>query len=211
MPSRIRLRTIFAPVVKLLARFFVRFGLTPNGATWLMLGSAIASVLILTLFHSLVGFGIFIFITGLLDGVDGAIARLTQKGSQFGGFFDSTMDRVSEAIIFGGLLWNFAWIFPNRELWGIIILFVIYVASNLISYTRARLDLTLKEEKIKFDSNLGYMGRSERLFGLFLISIFQPIFGDNFLFWGYLIMMISILTTAIYRFSAYRLFLIKCN
>ncbi|GAH16536.1 unnamed protein product, partial [marine sediment metagenome] len=44
------------------------------------------------------------FITGIMDGCDGAIARLTNNSTKFGGFFDSFMDRFSEFFIFLGLL-----------------------------------------------------------------------------------------------------------
>ena len=100
MPSKFRLRPIFAPFVKFLARGAIRLHITPNQATWLMLGCAFMAGLGLILWQNLLWFGIWVFITGLMDGVDGAIARSTERGSAFGAFFDSTMDRASEGVIY---------------------------------------------------------------------------------------------------------------
>jgi CDP-diacylglycerol--glycerol-3-phosphate 3-phosphatidyltransferase len=120
-----------------------------------------------------------VFITGILDGCDGTIARLTNKSTKFGAFFDSVMDRISEFFIFLGLyIYN-----QNRFLWNIInmqlIIFITFLASIMISYTRAR-----AENFFKGDFDIGLMARSERLFYLVItmtISFFWN-FSNEFLF-----------------------------
>ena len=138
MPSKFRLRPIFAPFVKLLARGAIWLHITPNLATWLMLGSAFVAGMVLILWQSPLWFGIWVFITGVMDGVDGAVARLSGKGTKFGAFFDSTMDRVSEGVIYLALLWSSSTIFTFSEEWTVILVGEAFISSVLISYTRAR-------------------------------------------------------------------------
>jgi archaetidylinositol phosphate synthase len=107
-----------------------------------------------------------------MDGCDGAIARLTNKSTKFGGFFDSFMDRVSEFFIFLGLgIYN-----KDQFLWNLIdmklIIFISFFSSILISYSRARAEVFFKG-----DYDIGLMARSERLFYLFISMMFAFFFG----------------------------------
>ncbi|UYP47972.1 hypothetical protein NEF87_004257 [Candidatus Lokiarchaeum ossiferum] len=206
MPSRFRLRKIFAPVVNFMAKGFIKLQVTPNIATLLMLFCACMSALSLILWESLLWYGIWIFITGLMDGVDGAIARLTGRKSKFGAFFDSSMDRLSEGIIYSALLVKMDLLFDIPEIWSVLLIGMCLLFSFLISYTRARLELIGKREKINFDSNIGLMGRSERLFYLFLSSMIVGFFHIGLLIF-IITYFVLILTTAIYRFIKYQQFI----
>jgi len=170
MPSKFRVRYIFRPVVNLIAKGSRKLGITPNIATIIMLSFAILSFISISCFYNLLLFAIFIFLCGIFDGVDGAIARLTNKETKFGGFFDSTMDRFSEFFIFLGLLIYF-W---DQLLWDFIdmklIIFIAFLFSILISYSRARADIIYKG-----DYDIGLMARSERFFYLF-IAMFVAFF-----------------------------------
>ena len=114
MPSKFRLRYLFKPLIHLIAKGLIRIKVSPNLATIIMLCFSLLSFISLVPFQNLLCFSIFVFITGIMDGCDGAISRLTNKSSRFGGFFDSFMDRISEFFIFLGLfiyikdqfLWN---------------------------------------------------------------------------------------------------------
>jgi len=119
MPSRFRLRYVFKPLIKLIAKALIRIRVTPNMATIIMVGISILCFVSLVIFRNLLFFSIFVFITGIMDGCDGAIARLTNKSTKFGGFFDSFMDRLSEFIIFFGLF-----IFNFNELFSLVYLFL---------------------------------------------------------------------------------------
>lgn len=166
MPSRFRLRYIFRPLINLVAKGLIRFGVTPNIATIIMFSFSVLSFISLVIFRNLLFFSIFVFITGIMDGCDGAIARLTSKSTKFGGFFDSFMDRFSEFFIFLGLSINT----KDQLLWNcidmkIVILFS-FLASIMISYSRARAEVFFKG-----DFDVGLMARSERLFYIVIISI----------------------------------------
>ncbi|MGQ4875879.1 MAG: CDP-alcohol phosphatidyltransferase family protein [Promethearchaeia archaeon] len=179
MPSKFRVRYIFKPLVNLLASLFNKLGMTPNLATVIMFIFSLLAFLSIIIFQNLLFFGIFIFFCGLFDGIDGAIARLSGKSSKWGGFFDSTMDRFSEFIIFFGILLSL-W---EEVLWGSIdmklIIFFAYTGTILISYSRAR-----AETIYHGDYDIGLMARSERLFYLFMISVFAYFYGyfNEFLF-----------------------------
>jgi len=154
---------------------------------------AILSAISLILFSSLLFFAIFIFITGIMDGIDGTIARLTGKSSSFGGFFDSIMDRFSEFIIFFGLM-VFCW---DKMLWNLfdmnLIVTIAFLGSIMISYIRARAYVFFKG-----DFDIGLMARSERLFYIFITMLIAFFFGfmNELLF----VFMWLVIGTAIFRF-----------
>lgn len=166
MVSKFRVRYIFRPLVNLIAKGLIRIRVTPNLATIIMLCFSILSFISLVLFQNLLCFSIFVFITGIMDGCDGAIARLTSKSTKFGGFFDSFMDRISEFFIFLGLFI----LFQDQLLWNCIdmkiIIFISFFASIMIGYSRARAEVFFKGN---FD--VGLMARSERLFYIVVTSI----------------------------------------
>jgi phosphatidylglycerophosphate synthase len=192
MGSKFRIRYLFKPLVNLIARALIRIRVTPNLATIVMFCFSFLSFTFLVILQNLLWFSIFVFITGIMDGCDGAIARLTNKSTKFGGFFDSFMDRFSEFFIFFGLfIFN-----KDQLLWNCvdmkIIIFISLVASLMISYSRARAEVFIKGN---FD--VGLMARSERLFYIVIISMFSFFydFFDVFLF----IFMWLVIGTFIFR------------
>lgn len=192
MPSKYRLRYIFKPLIRGMAQPLSKIGLTANAATCIMLIHSVVAFIFLYFFRNLFFFGIFVFLTGIWDGLDGAIARLNEKSSEFGGFFDSFMDRISEFIIFTAMLLYF-W---NKKLWYILdmkfVVFISLLASIMTSYSRARAE-TISEK----DFDIGLMARSERLFYIFITNFISYFIGfeDYFTF----IFMILVSFTALYR------------
>ena len=190
--SKFRLRYIFKPLINLIAKGLIRLGVTPNTATVIMTCFSILSFVFLVGFQNLIGFSISVFFTGIWDGVDGQIARLTNKITKFGGFLDSFMDRISEFIIFMGLL-IFSWDFI---LWNSldvsIIIYISFLTSIMISYSRARAEFFFKG-----DFDIGLMARSERLFFIFISMLFAFFYGfvSEFLF----IFMCLVLGTFVFR------------
>lgn len=188
MPSKFRLRYIFRPLINRLAKILAKIGLTPNYATGIMLILSFFCFIFLTVLKIEWLFGIFVFLVGIFDGVDGAIARFLNKESRFGGFLDSIADRFSEIIIFLAILLHF-W---DQKYWNLIeINFIIYIslgASLLISYARTR-----AQNISPGDYDIGLMGRSERLFFISISSILGWL-------WECLpIFMILTVSTAIFR------------
>lgn len=101
---------------------------------------------------------------GLVDSLDGTLARYQGRSTKFGAFLDSTLDRLAEGVILGAIGLTFA---QDGLDWALIACFVALTASFLVSYARARAEgLGIS------GSSGGLMGRPERLVivgaGLFL-------------------------------------------
>jgi CDP-diacylglycerol--glycerol-3-phosphate 3-phosphatidyltransferase len=102
--------------------------------------------------------------SGLVDSLDGLLARYQGKVTSFGAFLDSTLDRLAEGVIIGAIGITFA---QDGDDWALAACFVALTASFLVSYARARAEgLGIP------GSSGGLMGRPERLVivgtGLFL-------------------------------------------
>ena len=207
MPSKYRVRPFFAPLVKFIARGFLKIGFTPNIVTMLMLGAALFGSVGFILINSYGWFAIWIFITGILDGVDGALARLKKSGNKFGGILDSVCDRVSEIIIFLGIFWGYYQIFSSKSLiyhlgW-IILLLLSTLFSFMISYSRSRVENVAFINQIRIDSNIGMLGRSERLICLIICLILSISVSDGVTFWIYFTFGFAIFNTFLYRAICY--------
>ena len=108
--------------------------------------------------------GAFLFWAGsLLDILDGALARQSGKGTPFGGFLDSTTDRLGEAVMLGAIALVFAR--HGNEI-ALAATFAAMTGSFLVSYTRA------KAEALTLRGDVGIGSRAERVVvivtGLFL-------------------------------------------
>jgi archaetidylinositol phosphate synthase len=97
------------------------------------------------------------FFSGYLDALDGAVARATNQSSKFGAFLDSTLDRISDAVIIIGLMYS-GILWPNQLL-NNLIGFIALTSILLISYTRSRAELEGVVMK-----GIGFMERAERVF-----------------------------------------------
>jgi CDP-diacylglycerol--glycerol-3-phosphate 3-phosphatidyltransferase len=103
--------------------------------------------------------GIVVLLASALDMFDGALARATGRATPFGSAFDATMDRVSEAAVFFGLLIYFTDAGDSQT--EVLLIFVAIVASILVSYVRARaeiLGLKMKEGAFTRFERVAIMG-----------------------------------------------------
>jgi len=149
---------IFKPaVVRLIsptARGLLRIGLTPNSVTTIGAIGVIATSLIAYPNGHLFGGTIAICCLALSDLFDGTMARLSQQGpSRWGGFLDSTIDRVTDSAIALGLLIYLA---QNNDALSYVLL-VSIVSGFLVSYIRA------KAESLQIECKGGFAERTERL------------------------------------------------
>lgn len=96
-------------------------------------GNVVAAVLVAR--GSLLAGGIVVLLASALDFLDGALARSTGRASRFGALYDSTLDRLSEAVVLFGLLW-YELDLGNRE--ESLLVFAAVVGSLMVSYVRAR-------------------------------------------------------------------------
>ncbi len=118
--------------------------LTPNAIsmTGLVLNLA-AAVLIL---EDLFVLGALAFIIGsVMDTLDGRYSRMSGKGTPFGAFLDSTLDRIEEGIVLAAVCWQFA--AGGEEALAAACL-VVVLGSLMVSYTRARAEALGVECKV---------------------------------------------------------------
>jgi len=149
---------IFKPaVVRLIspaARILLRSGLTPNSVTTIGAIGVITTSLIAYPNGHLFGGTVAICCLALSDLFDGTMARLSQQGpSRWGGFLDSTIDRVTDSAIAFGLLIYLA---KNKDALSYVLL-VSIVSGFLVSYIRA------KAESLQIECKGGFAERTERL------------------------------------------------
>lgn len=192
MPSQFRVRRIFGGLVKAIARPLARAGAQPNTITYFSLLLAFLAALTLNMIESTIAFGVFVFLAGFFDGVDGAVARERGVESETGAFTDSVIDKISEILVLGAIAVRYSgtlFLGLYVELW------VIIAVSGwiLTSYTRARATSLGVS-----DLDIGLGGRSERLLILVVFSVIE------LLLWGLVVVSIIGLLTAGYRFYHYR-------
>jgi archaetidylinositol phosphate synthase len=123
--------------------------------------------------------GIFLIIAGFFDAIDGTVARVTKKTSALGSFLDSIIDKVSEIVIFIGILIGN---FTNP-----VLVLVTLSLSILVSYTRARAESMGIDLKGK-----GIAERAERILILSILA-FIP-FRDNISLALWIISVLAIIT-----------------
>ncbi|MEY2448658.1 MAG: CDP-diacylglycerol---glycerol-3-phosphate 3-phosphatidyltransferase, partial [Acidimicrobiaceae bacterium] len=103
-------------------------------------------------------------LTAVPDVLDGAVAKASGTASPRGAFFDSVADRVTDALLLGGV----AWYLEDRHGGHIAMVpLAVLAASMLISYERA------KAESLGFDARGGLMERAERIIALGLGLLFE--------------------------------------
>jgi archaetidylinositol phosphate synthase len=156
-----RLKAKVQSAIKTQAKAADKIGLTPNTVSVIGIVLALLSALAYTSGHqNLILAVILLLASGYCDILDGALARLCQKTTPFGGFLDSLLDRYADSaiyigIIIGGLC---------TVLWGLLAL----IGSLLVSYSRARAEAA----GIKMET-VGLAERAERIIIIAVASLAQ--------------------------------------
>jgi CDP-diacylglycerol--glycerol-3-phosphate 3-phosphatidyltransferase len=136
-----------------LARLINRTGISPNLLTVIGFALTAGVAYVLATGHLQIG-GVLLAVAGTFDALDGTLARLAGKRSRFGAFLDSTMDRLSEAVIYLGLLVHYTQHGGQQESF---LIYATIVGSLMVSYARAR------AEGIGIECKKGILTRFERV------------------------------------------------
>ena len=107
--------------------------------------------------------GVVLIVANLFDMLDGNVARLTGNVTRFGGFLDSSLDRISDMGCFVGLICFYASNRPQHSILNVFLAGVGLMGSIMVSYTTAR------AENAGIKSSVGFMQRPERVV-LFIIG-----------------------------------------
>ena len=145
------------PVVRLLAKTPI----TPNIISWLgFLVAVAASALIIT--GHLFAAGFVVLLAGFFDILDGALARSTNQNTRFGAILDSSLDRLSEAIVLLAILIFYLLNANERPVIVALLVTLTIIGSFMVSYVRAR------AEALGLKGETGLFSRAERVIVLAL-------------------------------------------
>jgi CDP-diacylglycerol--glycerol-3-phosphate 3-phosphatidyltransferase len=101
--------------------------------------------------------GIVLIIANLFDMLDGNVARQTGNVTRYGGFLDSSLDRLSDMFAFVGIMMFYAGNSPQHSILNVFLAAVGMMMSVMISYTTAR------SEGLGVKANVGFVQRPERV------------------------------------------------
>jgi CDP-diacylglycerol--glycerol-3-phosphate 3-phosphatidyltransferase len=155
---------MLAPFVNL----FIKLGISPDTVTLVgTLGVAAGALIFFPQGELLIG---VLFITAFVfsDLIDGQMARKTGKTSKFGAFWDSTLDRIGDGAIFGGLALYFAG--PADDYLYLCLTLYCLVMGSVTSYARAR------AESLGWDARGGLAERADRLVSILVMTGLGAIF-----------------------------------
>jgi len=162
-----------ACITRPMVRGLSKSGVKPTTLTFIGLVIGIGAAYAIVANHLFLG-GLLLLVAGLFDLLDGALARFTGQATKLGAILDSTVDRISEAAIFCGIL---AWCLlggtgATLEVVVIeaIVILAALVGSFLVSYIRAR------AEGLDLECRVGLFTRAERVIvlaaGLLINQVF---------------------------------------
>lgn len=148
-------RALFTRILTPVARLLLSWGISPDVVTLVGTAGVCAGALIFLprgqFFIGVMVVAVFAF----SDLLDGTMARLSGRSSSWGAFLDSTLDRLGDASLFGGLVLYYAG--PGDDATLAALALSCLVLGFLVSYARAR------AEGLGMRADVGIAERSERL------------------------------------------------
>jgi len=182
-----KFRKSLEPILEKIGVLFSSTGLSPNTLSLIgFLITIISSIIFgvntlqldLTINFSAIG-SLVLLVGGFFDVIDGSVAKVTKKISRKGSFLDSTLDKISETIIFLGI--------AIGGLANPILCLLAVSSSLLVSYTRSR------AETLGIDlSGVGFGERAERILILAVMGLLP--FPNSLEYGVIIIIVISIIT-----------------
>jgi len=148
-------RALFTKLFTPLARLLVGMGISPDVVTVVgTIGVCVGALAFYPrheFFWGTVVIGLFVF----SDTLDGVMARLSGRSSSWGAYLDSTLDRVGDSAIFGGLVLYYAGKGSDLTMAGLAL--ACLILGSVVSYAKAR------AEGLGMTANVGIAERAERL------------------------------------------------
>jgi CDP-diacylglycerol--glycerol-3-phosphate 3-phosphatidyltransferase/CDP-diacylglycerol--inositol 3-phosphatidyltransferase len=163
-----RFRDFWTRLISPIARLLLRLGVSPDAVTVVgTIGVAFGALFFFPRGQLLVG---VLVITAFVfsDMIDGHMARLSGKSSAWGAFLDSTLDRLGDAAVFGGLVLYFMG--PgDSDRWAGLALYCLVMGATT-SYARAR------AESLGMEAKGGIAERADRLVAILVMTGLSDIF-----------------------------------
>lgn len=167
------LRATMTKVLTPIAHLFIKLGISPDVVTIVgtigVIGGALAFFPRGELWIGVLVITAFVF----SDTIDGIMARSSTGSSKWGAFLDSTLDRLGDAAIFGGLVLFYAGRGENLLMASLAL--TCLVLGSVVSYARAR------AEGLGFTADVGIAERADRLLAVLAAAFFADLFDSTIL------------------------------
>ncbi|TPG18084.1 phosphatidylinositol phosphate synthase [Pedococcus bigeumensis] len=155
-------RALFTKIFTPVARLFLKLGISPDVVTIVgTLGVCFGALAFYPrheFFWGTVVITLFVF----SDTVDGVMARMSGRSGKWGAYLDSTLDRVGDSAIFGGLVLWYAGRGDDFLMAGLAL--ACLILGSVVSYAKAR------AEGLGFTANVGIAERADRLVAVLVIT-----------------------------------------
>jgi len=155
-------RAFVAKLFTPLARLFLKLGLSPDVVT--IVGTIGVCVGALGFYprHEFFWGSILVSVFALSDTIDGVMARLSDRSSTWGAYLDSTLDRVGDSAVFGGLVLWYAGDGGTPYLAALAL--ACLILGSVVSYSKAR------AEGLGMTANVGIAERADRLVAVLIAT-----------------------------------------
>jgi CDP-diacylglycerol--glycerol-3-phosphate 3-phosphatidyltransferase len=166
---RATITKIFSP----LAHLFLRLGISPDIVT--VVGTVGVCTGALAFFpRGQIWIGVLVITAFVFsDNVDGIMARESGRSSKWGAYLDSTLDRIGDAAIFGGLVLYYAGPGDNRLMAALAL--ACLILGGVVSYAKAR------AEGLGYTADVGIAERADRLVAVLVAAFFADLFDSTIL------------------------------
>jgi phosphatidylinositol phosphate synthase len=155
-------RALFTKIFTPVARLFLKLGISPDVVTVVgTLGVCFGALAFYPrheFFWGTVVITLFVF----SDTVDGVMARMSGRSGKWGAYLDSTLDRVGDSAIFGGLVLWYAGKGDDFLMAGLAL--ACLILGSVVSYAKAR------AEGLGFTANVGIAERADRLVAVLVVT-----------------------------------------
>jgi CDP-diacylglycerol--glycerol-3-phosphate 3-phosphatidyltransferase/CDP-diacylglycerol--inositol 3-phosphatidyltransferase len=162
------LRTFFTNLISPVARLLLRLNVSPDAVTVVGTAGVVAAALWFFPRGQLIAGVLVITAFVFSDLLDGTMARMSGRTSTWGAFLDSTLDRMGDSAIFGGLVLYYADVVGSEMLTALTLYCL--VTGWLTSYTRAR------AESLGYEAKGGIAARADRLVAVLVAAGLSDIF-----------------------------------
>jgi CDP-diacylglycerol--glycerol-3-phosphate 3-phosphatidyltransferase len=143
--------------------------------------------------------GIALVVANLFDMLDGQVARLSGRVTRFGGFLDSSLDRLSDMVVFVGLMVFYARDTPWHSTLNVFLAGAGLMGSVMVSYASARAESLIPK------CDVGFLRRPERVV-LFIIGALSTHPGSNNFFANRMPAVLWVLAVGSYWTFAHRMY-----
>jgi CDP-diacylglycerol--glycerol-3-phosphate 3-phosphatidyltransferase len=155
-------RALFTKIFTPVARLFLKLGISPDVVTIVGTLGVCAGALAFYPRHEFFWGTVVITLFVFSDTVDGVMARMSGRSGKWGAYLDSTLDRVGDSAIFGGLVLWYAGKGDDFLMAGLAL--ACLILGSVVSYAKAR------AEGLGFTADVGIAERADRLVAVLVIT-----------------------------------------